>query len=169
MLFNSYEFIFVFLPIVFFLYFLLVRLRHEIALGWLVLASLFFYGWWNPYYLPLIFISMTVNFLLGQVISKNHGTIYGSYCLAAGITLNLAALAYFKYAGFLVSNINLISGIEFRLDDIILPLAISFFTFQQIAYLVDSYRSITNEYSFFALCAFRHVLSSINCRPYCPS
>ncbi len=130
------------------MYFVLARLGQEIALSWLVIASLFFYGWWNPYYLPLILTSMAANFIFGRIISKNRSTVYGSYYLITGITLNLATLGYFKYAGFLVANINAISDTGFRLDDIVLPLAISFFTFQQIAYLVDSYRAITDEYRF---------------------
>lgn len=148
MLFNSYEFIFIFLPITYILYFFLNRIGQEIALCWLVIASLFFYAWWNPNYLPLISISMVANFLFGRAISKNRHSIWGKYYLATSVALNVFSLCYFKYAGFLVSNVNSIANTAFTLDDIILPLAISFFTFQQIAYLVDSYRGVCGEYRF---------------------
>ena len=72
MLFNSYEFIFLFLPITFLVFFAIARLGHEIAIAWLVIASLFFYGWWNPSYLILILFSMVVNFGFGEFLSKTH-------------------------------------------------------------------------------------------------
>jgi len=151
MLFNSYEFIFLFLPITFFVFFAISRLGHEIAIIWLVLASLFFYGWWNPAYLILILLSMLGNFSLGTLLSKaakqgqaKKAKLY----LTLGITLNLSALGYFKYAGFFIENLNILTGTNVDVGHILLPLAISFFTFQQITYLVDAYRDITQEYKF---------------------
>jgi D-alanyl-lipoteichoic acid acyltransferase DltB (MBOAT superfamily) len=151
MLFNSYEFIFLFLPVTFLVYFMIARKGQELAIAWLVLASLFFYGWWNPTYLILIITSMLVNFGIGEALSKAHksnSTRQAKLLLALGVTLNLAVLGYFKYAGFFVANINAITGSNFQLTDIVLPLAISFFTFQQIAYLADAYSGITKEYRF---------------------
>jgi len=145
MLFNSYIFIFLFLPITL-LGFHLIGMRgyHRAALAWLVLASLFFYGWWNPVYLTLILGSMLLNYIIG--VSLNQNSSRG--ILIFGIAINLILLGYFKYANFFVNNLNAISGSNFHLENILLPLAISFFTFQQIAYLVDAYRGETNEYHF---------------------
>lgn len=151
MLFNSYEFVFFFLPVTLAGYFLLARHRHEIAIRWLVLASLFFYGWWNPTYLLLILASMGFNFGLGELLSRafrsdNNGQ--RRLLLIVGIAFNLGLLGYFKYAGFLVDSFNMLTDSPLSINSIVLPLAISFFTFQQIAYLVDAYKGITQEYNF---------------------
>ena len=157
MLFNSYEFIFVFLPITFFIYFYLNHKRLTIASkGFLVFSSLFFYSWWNIAYLPLILLSMLFNYLIGNSLNKdgnenkigNKKTFSKKSILIFGIVSNLALLGYFKYADFFIENFNFISGSNVNLLNMVLPLAISFFTFQQIAYLVDSYRGETKEYDF---------------------
>ena len=157
MLFNSYEFIFVFLPITFFIYFYLNHKRLTIASkGFLVFSSLFFYSWWNIAYLPLILLSMLFNYLIGNSLNKdgnenkigNKKTFSKKSILIFGIVSNLALLGYFKYADFFIENFNFISGSNVNLLHMVLPLAISFFTFQQIAYLVDSYRGETKEYDF---------------------
>jgi len=151
MLFNSYEFIFIFLPITFLVFIAIARHGREYAIIWLVLASLFFYGWWNPTYLLLILASMGINFFLGEMLSraylKGDRLRLNSY-LALGILLNLGAIGYFKYANFFIENYNALSGSNIYLGQIVLPLAISFFTFQQIAYLADAYSGITQEYRF---------------------
>lgn len=149
MLFNSYEFLFLFLPLTLIGFFLFARIGSLIAIGWLVLASLFFYAWYNPAYLILILFSMVVNYAFGQLLSATHRQANqpkGRMLLMLGVTLNLCGLAYFKYAGFLVDNFNLLIGGDVRIHNIVLPLAISFFTFQQIAYLVDSHRGLVQEY-----------------------
>lgn len=151
MLFNSYEFIFIFLPISLYGFFFAARLGREIAIAWLVLVSLFFYGWWNPAYLILILISMIVNFAFGKVLSANYNKdkkIRTKVFLVLGLCFNLGILAYYKYAGFFAENINAILGSQIDIVDVLLPLAISFFTFQQVAYLVDASRGITQEYRF---------------------
>lgn len=150
MLFNSYEFLFLFLPITVSIYFFFARVGREAAIGWLVLASLFFYGWWNPIYLLLLLVSMFVNFGLGNIISRtaDKGGRSGSLWLGFGIIFNLGLIAYFKYANFAVDTFRSLSGADLYIDTIVLPLAISFFTFQQIAYLVDAREGITHEYSF---------------------
>lgn len=152
MLFNSYEFIFFFLPISLVVFYLLGRTSgRETALQWLVLASLFFYGWWNPAYLILIISSMVINFNIGRLLSLNQNSNYhinNKIILWLGLAFNLGLLGYYKYSGFFVENINFLSGGEIHVADIALPLAISFFTFQQIAYLIDASRGITNEYRF---------------------
>ena len=145
MLFNSAEFIFLFLPLSLLLFFSLAK-RHgnEIALAGLVGCSLLFYGWWNPSYLVILIISMLFNYGLGRSLGKSNN----KKLLTLGVSLNLTSIVYYKYAGFLVLNINTATGNNWDIGTIILPLAISFFTFQQIAYLVDSYKGITKEYNF---------------------
>jgi D-alanyl-lipoteichoic acid acyltransferase DltB (MBOAT superfamily) len=143
-LFSSVGFIFAFLPVVFALYYLINRYRfYTAAKGWLVIASLFFYGWWNPAYLPLILVSLLVNYSLGSMLLKQQK----KSVLLCGIVFNLGLLGYFKYTDFFIANLNNLTGSYLVLPGIVLPLAISFFTFQQIAYLVDSYRKETTEYS----------------------
>lgn len=161
MLFNSYEFIFLFLPVTFFIYFYLNSRRLTImGKGWLLFTSLFFYSWWNVLYLPLILSSMLFNYVIGNTISQYekvdmHLIAFSrKVILIFGVVTNIALLGYFKYADFLIENINLATGTDIPLLHLALPLAISFFTFQQIAYLVDSYRNETKEYDFLNYAVF---------------
>ena len=159
MLFNSYEFILLFLPAAWIGYFVLGgRLGREPAIVWLVLASLFFYGWWNPIYLLLLLGSMVVNFVLGRALSRSldgatqlrpgaSRPAAVKVMLVAGVGFNLALLGYFKYANFFVDSVNSAIGTSYNLEHIVLPLAISFFTFQQITYLVDASKGLAREYS----------------------
>jgi len=151
MLFNSYEFIFLFLPFSFFIYFFLLQKRLIIgAKGFLVFASLFFYSWWNIAYLPIILSSMLFNYIIGNSLNENFKKIriQRKSLLAFGIIANIALLGYFKYSDFFIENFNFAFDGSVPLLHLALPLAISFFTFQQIAYLVDSYRGETAEYDF---------------------
>jgi len=153
LLFNSYEFIFVFLPITFFIYFYLNHKRFtEASKVFLVFSSLFFYSWWNITYLPIILSSILFNYIIGTSLNKeqveNHHRFSKKLLLTFGIVSNIALLSYFKYMDFFIENINLVSGSNYNLLYLALPLAISFFTFQQIAYLVDSYRQKIKEYNF---------------------
>ena len=122
----------------------------EASKGFLVFSSLFFYSWWNVTYLPLILGSMLFNYVLGESLSKEseHRKVTPKLLLGIGILANVLLLGYFKYADFFIGNLNLVAGSEVPLLHLALPLAISFFTFQQIAYLVDSYRGETKEYDF---------------------
>ncbi len=153
MLFNSYEFIFVFFPITFGVYFYL-NYKDFTRQGkiFLVLSSLFFYSWWNVFYLPIILISITFNYYLGKALSGSANK--NKKILILGIIANLSLLIYFKYTDFFIENFNLITNSDINLLHLVLPLAISFFTFQQIAYLVDSYRQDTKEYNFINYCVF---------------
>jgi D-alanyl-lipoteichoic acid acyltransferase DltB (MBOAT superfamily) len=136
-LFNSLEFIFGFVPICLAGFVLLVRAgKSELALNWLTLMSFVFYGWWNPAYLPLIVGSMAMNFAIARLIATRPGRSW----LAAGVAANLGVLGLFKYADFLVGNVNLMLRLDLALPALVLPLAISFFTFTQIALLVDVHR-----------------------------
>ncbi|VAX01127.1 Probable poly(beta-D-mannuronate) O-acetylase [hydrothermal vent metagenome] len=151
MLFNSVEFIFLFLPITLLLFFFIGhRGHHRVAISWLVAASLFFYAWWNPAYLIILVISILFNYMLGVALSGQKQKAL----LIFGISANLGLLAYYKYANFLISNVNAISDSHWASSEIFLPLAISFFTFQQIAYLIDAYRGETREYNFLHYCLF---------------
>jgi D-alanyl-lipoteichoic acid acyltransferase DltB (MBOAT superfamily) len=125
--------------------------RSGLAIPWLVAASLFFYGWWNPVYLLLILASIFFNYSVGRYLSRPAGSGRGAgrrAALVLGVSANLGALAWFKYANFLLENINFTLGSQLPGGIIVLPLAISFFTFQQIAYLADAYQGRTHEYSF---------------------
>ena len=138
MLFNSPEFIFLFLPLTLAGFILLGRVgRHRTILQFLLLASLFFYGWWYPPYLLLLLGSILVNFALGQQISRRvRAGDRSRGPLIAGVVINLGLLGLFKYAGFLGENLSYL-GLPVSLPRFVLPLGISFYTFQQIAYLVD--------------------------------
>jgi len=154
-LFNSFEFIFLFLPITLIIFFALGnRTKHRAAMAWLVLCSFFFYGWWNPVYLSLILFSIIFNYALGTILGNGDTPLLRKCTLWFGITVNIGLLAYFKYANFFIEQLRSVTGGDFNFEYILLPLAISFFTFQQIAFLVDSYKHETNEYDFLQYCLF---------------
>lgn len=146
MLFNSFSFIFAFLPVTLIVYLLLsVYTEKKQSLIWLLIASLFFYGWWNPSYLLLITSSIAINFVFSKLIGKQ---IEARKVLFIGVVFNLGLLGYFKYRNFFVENINYLFDGFFPYSQTILPLAISFFTFQQIAFLVDTYNQKTYDHGF---------------------
>ncbi|MGL6337639.1 MAG: MBOAT family O-acyltransferase, partial [Waterburya sp.] len=152
MLFNSFEFIFLFLPLTIAVFFWLARdnnlVKQQIPITWLVIASLFFYGWWNPLNLPLIIVSMLVNYGLGYLIGNVlEPGVRKKIVFSLGIIFNLGLICYFKYSNFLINNINQVVGTDFDWPTIVIPLGISFYTFQQIAYLVDAYKGETKEYN----------------------
>jgi len=156
MLFNSWQFVFLFLPLTVLIFFQIGRARnYKFAIAWLIVASLFFYGWWNPAYLGLLIFSITFNYGIGKAISQQiHPSFSPKLLLIFGVTVNLSLIGYFKYENFFASNINQILGTEIHLNTMILPLAISFFTFEQIAYLVDVYKGETKEDSFLSYSLF---------------
>lgn len=143
--FNSYEFIFAFLPLTVIIYFLLNR-RGWTTAGkvWLAGISLFFYGCFSVRYVPLLLGSILVNYLLARSLSReNLAPGKSRAILIIGLAFNIGVLGYFKYANFLVNNLNYFLSRDIGLLQIALPVAISFFTFVQIAYLVDIYRGET--------------------------
>ncbi|MBT4522316.1 MAG: MBOAT family protein [Halieaceae bacterium] len=151
MLFNSQEFLLCFLPISVAGFYLLRGLDYpRLAKAYLVIASLFFYSWWKIDYLPLLLGSIFFNFFLGSAIGKLSADAAGRKRALTGIGVgaNLSLLAYFKYADFFINNLNLVLASPVQALNLVLPLAISFFTFQQIAFLVDSYRGVAKEYDF---------------------
>ncbi|MGC2856379.1 MBOAT family O-acyltransferase [Novispirillum sp. DQ9] len=146
MLFNSHEFLFVFLPVVLTGFFLIGKTGGtRLALAWLAVLSLVFYAWWKPAYLIVLAGSMLFNYAVGYrlaAVAARQGTRApgGRPLLYLGIAGNVALLGYFKYANFLVDNANAVLATTWSMDQVVLPLAISFFTFQQIAYLVDAWQ-----------------------------
>jgi alginate O-acetyltransferase complex protein AlgI len=149
MLFNSYEFIFLFLPLTLAIYFLAGRSGNtRLAFGWLLVASLFFYAYWHVANIAIIILSVCFNFWLGRhVIHPAHPSRRKLY-VGLGIAANLALLGYFKYANFFVNNWNALGAPTIHLQRIVLPIAISFFTFQQIVFLVEAYRGQAGDYDF---------------------
>ncbi len=156
MLFNSPEFIFLFLPTVLVIFYLIGSRGYlRVAISWLVLASLFFYGYWNPAYLGLIIGSILVNYAIGvQLSSCTLASKAKNVVLGLGVTLNLTLLGYYKYANFFVDSLNAVGVTDIYLQHIVLPLGISFFTFQQLAYLVDAWKGEVREYNFLHYCLF---------------
>lgn len=160
MLFNSFAFLFGYLPIVLAGYFLLDRLTSCASwrlapATWLALASLFFYAWWDVRYLPLLLASICVNYGAGRLLGASTGAAR-KRVLVAALALNLGLLAYYKYANFFIDSVNAVAiaagadaaSLPWHGLDIILPIGISFFTFTQIAFLVDCYRGEVREYRF---------------------
>jgi len=148
MLFNTYIFIFAFLPIMLIGYFWL--LRQRLILGskiWLVGGSLFFYGYWSIVYIPLLLASILVNFFVGSALAETKSLkVSKKQLLIFGILFNVILLGYFKYTDFFLENFNGIFASNIPLTHIVLPLGISFFTFTQIAFLVDAYKEKVKEY-----------------------
>lgn len=149
MLFNSYQFLFVFLPITLLGYYVIGRYQHLAAAAWLTLASLSFYAYWSLAALPLLVGSIAFSYSFGNLVAPSGRLSPQRRRIAIwfAVAANLGCLAYFKYANFFVNTARLLAGgqAEENLFDIVLPIGISFFTFTQIAYLVDSYRGIVRE------------------------
>ncbi|HJV65054.1 MAG TPA: MBOAT family protein [Geomonas sp.] len=168
MLFNSYEFIFLFLPVTLFVYFLLNRQRLTVASNaWLLFASLVFYSWWNVKYLPLILVSILFNYTIGYLLvehdSQKKSVVTKKGIFVSGLAGNLFFLGYFKYMDFFIGNLNAVFRTDLPLMQIVLPLGISFFTITQIAFLVDCYEGLVEDrrllsYSLFVT-FFPHLLA----------
>jgi len=151
MLFNSFIFIFAFLPIVFFGFFRIGKHSHALASLWLAAASLFFYGWWDVRFVGLLLCSIVFNYAIGYQIGHavaRKSVVKAKRLLIISVCSNLILLVYFKYINFFVENINQLSGMSLSVSEVILPLGISFFTFTQIAFLVDTYQGKVKEYNF---------------------
>jgi alginate O-acetyltransferase complex protein AlgI len=153
MLFTTATFAFLFLPIALIGYYLLGARSQGLTALWLFLASLFFYGYWLPEFTLLLLLSIGGNFACGWAIARAAGkakppqkTVAGKAWLVAGIVFNLGLLGYFKYANFFVDNLNAVFGTGWDLAKVILPIGISFYSFTQIAYLVDVWRGLVHEH-----------------------
>jgi D-alanyl-lipoteichoic acid acyltransferase DltB (MBOAT superfamily) len=155
MLFNSYLFILVFLPVTLGVYLLIIRQGwRKQSFDWLVLASFFFYGWWKWSNVPLLIGSLLFNYTIGTWLGKIPPGHRAKVLLVLGLTGNLLFLGYFKYANFFIDNANALFGLGWTFNHLVLPLGISFITFQKIAYLVDSYQGRTRGYGFRDFCLF---------------
>jgi alginate O-acetyltransferase complex protein AlgI len=156
MLFNSYPFLLGFFPVTVLGFLMLSRRSRELGAAWLALASLFFYGYWSVAALPLLVGSICVNYWFGLRITPaaedTDSLATRRHWLVAALIVDLAVLAYFKYADFFIDNLNMglraMSVAEVRALHVVLPIGISFFTFTQIAYLVDCYEGKVRERNF---------------------
>ena len=157
MLFNSYEFIFLFLPVAFTVFYLIAGKNHNGALAWLALVSLFSYGYWSLYALPILIGSIIFNYSSALFLA-NSETRNRKLLLFFAITSNLLVLAFFKYSNFFIDNTNALRSLlglaTFDYLDVILPIGISFFTFTQMAFLMDSYHGKVKERNFLHYIAF---------------
>lgn len=149
MLFNSYVFILAFLPVTLVGYFGLGRLCKRLPLNkvWLVGCSLVFYAYFNVRYLPIIVLSILVNYALSQGMLTVRSQGVRRLLLGLGLAGNLGVLGYYKYYDFFVENLNALAGTSFVLHHLVLPLGISFFTFQQLSYVIDSYKRTVPRYN----------------------
>jgi alginate O-acetyltransferase complex protein AlgI len=158
MLFNSYEFIFIFLPVTIAGFFALGLVSRTCALLWIILVSLFFYGWWRPINVLIIAPSILINFGLARTLQRlgnaEGPSSAGTKVLWLGIVFNVAFLGYFKYIDFGRGAINDVFGTNLVLTHIILPLGISFITFQKIAFLIDVHARRVKSFTFQDYCLF---------------
>ena len=146
MLFTTATFAFLYLPIVLIGYYVLGSRSGTWAAAWLFAASVFFYGYWMPAFTLLLLFSIAVNFALGmRIASRPSRGASARAWLAVAVVFNLGLLGYFKYANFFVDNLNAALGTQWRLGEVLLPIGISFYTFTQIAYLVDTWAGKVNE------------------------
>lgn len=149
MLFNSYAFVLVFLPVTLLVFFSLGRWSPPWARLFLLFASFAFYGYWDIFYLGLLIVSILANYGIGAAITRlrTDAPDRAKKIMLAGVAANVALLAYYKYTTFIVDNVSVLTGYDYTMHSIVLPLAISFYTFQQIAYLIDTWRSQTRPYT----------------------
>lgn len=165
MVFTSFEYLLLFLPIACLLITGLTRLTHETWGGarqsLIIVLSLIFYATWKIDYLWLLLGSIIFNFSFGWLIHQNKGA-FQKLILGFAVVANLGALGYFKYTNFVVDSINYLAGTNFFIEKIALPLAISFFTFQQIAWLVDQYRNDAPRCTFIAYSSAVTFFPSLN-------
>ncbi|MBA3662553.1 MAG: MBOAT family protein [Gammaproteobacteria bacterium] len=151
MLFNSFSFIFIFLPLALTIYYLLARSSSAtLQMLWLTLISFVFYACWKKIYLLLLIGSVGVNYTFAHFLMQYKN----KYLLTMGLIFNIGVLVYFKYAGFFLENISALSGIDLSITHIALPLGISFITFQKITYLLDIYRGRIEQNHFLNFLVF---------------
>lgn len=156
MLFNSYIFIFIFLPIALIGWYGINKLGwYKLAKFFLCLMSIWFYGYFNVSYLYILLGSLAVNYSISVLFEKlGNKKFWNNLLLIIGVLINIAVLGYFKYYDFFVQNINYAFGTNFTMKNILLPLGISFFTFQQISFIVDRYKKEAPCYKLIDYAAF---------------
>ena len=157
MLFNSYIFILCFLPITCLVFFSLGKRSHYLAATWLTAASFLFYAWWSPDYVVLLLGSIVFNYFFGRFIARSFdegNDKAKKAALFSAVSANLLLLIYYKYTNLLVASANDLLGTGLHISAIALPIGISFFTFTQIAFLVDASKGLAREYRFIHYCMF---------------
>ena len=164
MLFNSWIFLLGFLPVTLAGFFLLGRRSPFMAAAWLAGASLFFYGWWDLRYVPLLLASICFNYGCSTLLASGPARRRKALLIGA-IGANLALLGYYKYAGFFVASLADLLAQPLPALHVILPVGISFFTFTQIAFLVDTYQGQGAGAALCPLPAVRHLFPAPDRRP----
>ncbi len=149
MLFNSYEFIFAFLPVVLAVCFVCARtLGPGAAQIWLTAASLYFYASWNVQYLPLLLVSILFNYAVARVLVRTASDERRQVLLLSAVAINLALLGYYKYTNYFLDTLNTVAGTHYSFLELALPLGISFYTFQQLTLLVDISQGTIKSFRF---------------------
>ena len=137
MLFSSIPFLYYFLPLTLLVYFISPKfLKNSV----LLISSLIFYGWGEPRFVLLIVGTILLGYIFGLLIEKTRGTVFSKILLIISILTSLSGLLYFKYADFFITNFNALTGAGIPLLKLVLPIGISFYTFQILSYSVDVYR-----------------------------
>ena len=155
MLFNSYIFVFLFFPLVVAGYYGLQHFGWEkVALGFLIMMSMIFYGYNSVEYLMILISSIVLNYLLVRLMNRTDRLILRRVFLMSGLVLNLGILFCFKYYDFFIENVNAVLRTDYHFLRLALPLGISFYTFQQLSYVIDSYRGECEQYSFLEYAAY---------------
>lgn len=155
MLFNSYIFVFLFFPLAVAGYYELHHFGWEkAALGFLIVMSMIFYGYNSVEYLLILITSIVLNYLLVQMMGRTGSSGYRRMLLVLGLLLNLGILFCFKYYDFFIENVNAVLRTDYHFLRLTLPLGISFYTFQQLSYVIDSYRGECEQYSFLEYAAY---------------
>jgi alginate O-acetyltransferase complex protein AlgI len=158
MLFNSDEFILGFLPVSFLGFYLLRTASRTWAIRWIIFVSLFFYAWWRPFNVLLIAPSILVNFVIAKALLRlgrdERNALASKLLLVAGVAFNVAFLGYFKYLNFFSQTLNDVFGTNLIISQIVLPLGISFITFQKIAFLIDVHGRRVNDFTLEDYCLF---------------
>ncbi|MBO4458942.1 MAG: MBOAT family protein [Butyrivibrio sp.] len=167
MLFNSFIFILIFLPLAIALYFILNKYNPKLAQAYLLGMSLWFYGYQTPEYLIIIIASIIVNYLLTYIMRRSSDKKIRLSLLILGLILNVANIGYYKYLNFIKWNINTLFGTDFAINSIVLPLGISFYTIQQISFLVDSYKNSNLKYNFLEYALFVTYFPQLVAGPIC--
>ena len=148
MLFNSYVFLLLFFPLTFAVYHLMLKFKWFILSKiFLVTASLYFYGFFKPSYIVILIGSIFLNYLICMKLWSSDSVVLKKILLAAGCILNVGILVYYKYTGFLLENMNYFFKTSFDSFSILLPLGISFYTFQQLSFLIDAYKGENQKMS----------------------
>jgi len=158
LLFNSYEFLFLFLPLTLLGFYAVGARSQRGAFNWLIAASLFFYMWWRPFNVLLIAPSILVNYLVASALQRlaadEARRRAARWLLIGGLAFNVAFLGYFKYRNFFLGTVNDVLGTHLLLTQLILPLGISFITFQKIAFLIDVHAGRVARFSLRDYCLF---------------